>query len=148
MHIQKWTVAALLICVYPSSYAEEEISCLAKNIYFESRDQPWIGQVAVAQATLNRVKDSRFPNTVCRVVKQRKNRICQFSWYCDGLSDTPKEKERYKEAMVTATYVYKGELPDVTEGSLWYHALTVKPWWAKAYKRTVSINGHIFYTRP
>lgn len=148
MHIQKWIVAVLLICVYQSSYAEGEIFCLAKNIYFESRDQPWVGQIAVAQVTLNRVKDGRFPNTICKVVKQRKNRTCQFSWYCDGLSDTPKDRKRYREAVSTAIYAYKGEIPDITEGSLWYHALTVTPWWAKAYKRTININDHIFYTRP
>ena len=102
MHNQKWIVAVLLICVYQSSYAEGEIFCLEKNIYFESRDQPWIGQIDVAQVTLNRVKDGRFPNTICKVVKQRKNRTCQFSWYCDGLSDTPKDRKRYKEGVSTA----------------------------------------------
>jgi spore germination cell wall hydrolase CwlJ-like protein len=64
------------------------------------------------------------------------------------LSDTPKDKKRYEEALRTAMYAYRGELPDITEGALWYHALTVKPWWAKSYKRTININDHIFYTRP
>ena len=148
MRVQNYTIVILLLCIPSNSYAEEEITCLAKNIYFESRNQPWIGQVAVAQVTINRVKDPRFPSTICRVVKQKRTkRTCQFSWYCDGLSDTPKDTERYNEAIATARYVYEGNLPDVTEGSLWYHALTVRPWWAKSYTRTVSINDPIFYTR-
>ena len=46
-------IAILLLCIPSNSYAEGEITCLAKNIYFESRNQPWVGQVAVAQVTLN-----------------------------------------------------------------------------------------------
>ena len=71
--------------------------CLAKNIYFEAKNQPLMGQLAVAIVVMNRVADHRFPNTVCEVVQQGptlawtenfpvKNK-CQFSWYCDGKKD-------------------------------------------------------------
>ena len=74
----------------------EALVCLALNVYHEARDQPFIGQVAVAQVVMNRVKDERYPDDVCGVVKQGLtyswdtdypvlNR-CQFSWYCDGKS--------------------------------------------------------------
>ena len=69
-----------MLCSAQANSADrfEELYCLAKNIYFESRNQPWVGQVAVAQVTLNRVRDSRFPNTICKVVKQKRNRkTCQ-----------------------------------------------------------------------
>ena len=49
---------------------QEEISCMADNIYFEARNQVNCFWSAVASVTLNRVKDKRFPNTVCEVVKQ------------------------------------------------------------------------------
>ena len=63
----------------------EELYCLANNIYFESRNQPKLGQIAVGQVTMNRVNSPKFPNTVCGVVKQggEKRNRCQFSWYCD-----------------------------------------------------------------
>ena len=48
---------------------ETEITCLAQNIYFESRDQKLKGQLGVALVTINRVKSKRFPNTFCKVVK-------------------------------------------------------------------------------
>ena len=48
----------------------DEVKCLAKNIYFEARNQSIQGMYAVADVTLNRVKDSRWPSTVCEVVKQ------------------------------------------------------------------------------
>ena len=74
---------------------DTEISCMADNIYFEARNQGTAGWSAVASVTLNRVKDKRFPNTVCEVVKQGPTREswkkdgnyyplkhrCQFSWY-------------------------------------------------------------------
>jgi spore germination cell wall hydrolase CwlJ-like protein len=48
----------------------EMLTCLALNVYHESKNQSIIGQYAVAQVTLNRVKDERFPNNICDVVKQ------------------------------------------------------------------------------
>ena len=48
----------------------ESLICLALNVYHESKNQSFIGQVAVAQVVMNRVQDSRYPNNVCDVVKQ------------------------------------------------------------------------------
>ena len=46
----------------------DESFCLAKNVYFEARNQPLAGQLAVVSVTINRVNDKRFPNTICGVV--------------------------------------------------------------------------------
>ena len=59
----------------------EALVCLALNIYHEARDQPFIGQVAVAQVVMNRVHDDRYPNTVCEVVKQSPT----YSWSLTSL---------------------------------------------------------------
>ena len=76
----------------------EALMCMALNIYHEARNQSIVGQVAVAEVVMNRVEDSRFPDTICEVVKQAvtyKNtdkpvlHKCQFSWYCDGQKDEP-----------------------------------------------------------
>ena len=48
------------------------VFCLALNIYYEARNQPVVGQIAVSQVVLHRVKDKRYPNTVCKVVRQAK----------------------------------------------------------------------------
>ena len=64
----------------------DEISCLALNIYFEARNEPNEGKLAVSHVVMNRVMSSRFPGTVCKVIQQggeiRRYR-CQFSWWCD-----------------------------------------------------------------
>ncbi|AHK11931.1 endolysin [Vibrio phage CHOED] len=59
-----------------SSVPYEDLQCLTDNIYFEARGEPILGQVMVGLSVLNRVNDTRWPNTVCKVVYQRK----QYSW--------------------------------------------------------------------
>ena len=47
-----------------------ELYCLAQNIYFEAKSEPLAGQYAVADVVLNRVQDTRYPNTICEVVRE------------------------------------------------------------------------------
>lgn len=134
---------------------EAALVCLALNVYHEARDQPFIGQVAVAQVVMNRVRDPRYPDTPCEVVKQGptyswaedfpvKNR-CQFSWYCDGKSDKAKDVDAWSQAMVIAHGVYNGNLDDFVEGATHYHAVYVQPEWAKTKTPVVRISDHVFY---
>jgi hypothetical protein len=61
--------------------------CLAAAIYYEAASESEEGQRAVAQVVLNRVRHPAYPNTVCDVVYQgteRGDRLCQFSFACDG----------------------------------------------------------------
>jgi len=149
MGISKKITIALAMVISQSASADtrlEDLQCLAKNVYFEGRNQPWVGQVAIAQVTLNRVKSLAFPSTICEVVRQKKRNICQFSWYCDGKSDQPKDVKDYDKATDVAIQVYSGTIPDVTEGALWYHATYIRrPFWAYSMKEMVKINEHIFY---
>ena len=63
------------------------VICLALNVYYEARSQSTVEQIAVAQVVINRVNDSRYPNSICEVVKQgeknpdgtMKEDRCQFS---------------------------------------------------------------------
>ena len=135
---------------------ETALMCLALNTYHEAKNQSMIGQVATAQVVMNRVADSRYPNTVCEVVKQGPKykgsdvpvrHKCQFSWFCDGKSDEPKKdsKEWFK-AQDYARIVLSGRIAlDVTEGATHYHATYVRPAWAKTKTRTTRIERHIFY---
>lgn len=134
--------------------AEADIHCLALNIYFETRNQPVRGKIGVGHVVLNRVADKHYPNDICAVVKQgvkRKNHIvrnkCQFSWYCDGKDDKPKNTVAWSMAQVIAKAILKKEFDDPTNGSLMYHADYVKPYWRYDYKREVKLGTHIFYTR-
>ena len=139
---------------------ETAFICLALNTYHEAKNQSLVGQVATAQVVMNRVADDRYPNTVCEVVKQGPHRPswenpekeypvrhrCQFSWYCDGKSDIPKNEKAWRKAQDVAFLVYYNKIDlDVTEGATHYHATYVKPAWARTKTRTTRIEKHIFY---
>ena len=142
-------------------FRHTEATCLAKNMYYEARNQGLAGQLAVSLVVMNRVKDSRYPNTVCGVVEQgptreswKKNGTyypirnrCQFSWFCDGKSDEPKEPTTYKRLLDLAlVLVYDDiQIVDFTEGATHYHADYVFPAWRKSKTKTVEIADHIFY---
>jgi len=151
------TLASLVMSFMMSDMPPSEQDCLALNAYHEARDQSRIGMVAVTQVVLNRVKDSRYPSTICDVVQQQRFydppgapiRIgqCQFSWYCDGESDNPRDDTAWHEARMNAAHAYYlydiGY--DITEGSTHYHATSVSPSWLVTKTRVVEIDDHIFY---
>ena len=154
----------------PQKYEEE--FCMAQNIYFESSIDNKAGMAAVADVVLNRVKDSRYPNTVCGVVYQAvmkeswktkqypdlpaservyypKRHQCQFSWYCDGKSDDiPVGSENWVKAqMVAWEIMHNDTLRGISDGATHYHATYVKPSWRKDIGMTLvgRIGAHIFY---
>ena len=131
----------LLACTHAYETAAAEIKCLADNIYFEALTESEAGQVAVANVTMNRVKNPAFPNSVCEVVWEPK----QFSWTHDGKSDEPSSKKHYDEVYEIAEAVYYGNIVDITEGATFYHADYVNPGWAKSMQRVAKIDTHIFY---
>lgn len=133
----------------------EQHQCLSLNLYHEARGDSELGQKAVGWVTLNRVHSERYPNTVCDVVYQGhydssgnpiRNK-CQFSWWCDGRSDTPRDQEAWAQSQQVAHEVMQtyGLAEDFTSGATMYHASYVNPYWASSYERTVRIDTHIFY---
>ncbi len=50
--------------------SESDLNLLARCVYGESRGEPYTGQVAVAAVVLNRVRSSKFPNTIKGVIYQ------------------------------------------------------------------------------
>ena len=126
---------------------DDQLACLALNIYHESRGESIMGQIAVGYVTLNRVASKLYPNTICSVVKQAK----QFSWFSDGKSDKPHNLEAWVVSQSIANSVlgaYNRGEQDITQGSMWYHADYVNPKWAKNLVQTVRFAKHIFYTTP
>ena len=132
--------------------------CLAQNIYFEAGNQPLAGKLAVAHVVRNRVEDSQFPDTYCGVIYQTKKRrtswtgnqvpvlgMCQFSWFCDGKSDEPKDSKTWIKSVQIANNFMMNDALDITEGAMWYHANYIYPYWAEHLNETVVINEHIFY---
>jgi len=131
-----------------------ETWCLAQNIYYEARSSNLADQAAVADVVLNRVDDRRYPNTVCGVVRQGKKNtdgsmrrnMCQFSWYCDGKSDWPRDMDSWVNAQQIAyLMLHLNRYRGITEGATHYHADYVNPSWASSKQLVGTIGLHIYY---
>ena len=119
--------------------------CLATALFFEARNQPIDGQMAVAEVILNRVEDPQWPNTICGVVNQEK----QFSFTHDGKSDNPlryNDTIAWKVAQTVATDAQRGiNLLGLT--STHYHTTAIKPSWRLNLTIDGIIGDHIFYSK-
>jgi len=136
---------------------DQEMYCLALNVYHEARGEDYLAQLAVADVTINRVESDKFPNSVCEVISEAQTEInwrgdavpirhkCQFSWYCDGLDDEPKPGVGWNNAMAVAS---NGNYRGITKGALFYHSVDVEPFWSRSFTRLGSIGNHIFYRPP
>jgi spore germination cell wall hydrolase CwlJ-like protein len=128
---------------------KKDLDCLALNIYREAGHESFEGKVGVAQVTLNRVADPRFPKTVCGVVYEKtavySKVICQFSWYCDANHRNRKiNEEAYADSYAVAKKVLlEGFRLDGLTDALYYHADYVSPNWKM--ERVAKIGAHIFY---
>lgn len=146
-----------IVDVKQQTLKEKQIECLTDNVYHEAKGESFNGKVAVAFVTINRTKSSAFPNTICEVVKQKNDKVCQFSWYCQGVKKvhsyknilTKQSDSVYNESKKVAEYVYYNykHINDPTKGAMFYHANYVKPNW-KNVKKTAVIGRHIFYVKP
>ena len=132
-------------------------------MYFEARSEGIAGVVATTQVVYNRVNSEEYPNTICEVIEQAKisqwwlkekgiikpiKNKCQFSWFCDGYSDEPKDDKTYSELFELAEQFVNGEhegMIDITGGALWYHADYVHPRWPNHLEVTTKLGRHIFY---
>lgn len=123
--------------------------CLALTVYFEARNQPERGQIAVAVVVINRVESKRYPDTVCEVVQQSTKpglNHCQFSYYCDGLKEITSDEKAMNKALWVATLVGEegARIPQL-EGVMHYHSVGVDPYWNRSMELITTIGEHKFY---
>jgi len=118
-----------------------EFSCLARTIYFEAGNQSYGGKLAVGNVVMNRVESEKYPNTICKVVRQYK----QFSWYEKYKDVEPYQGKAWKDSIRAAKQVLETG-PIIIAGDIHhYHADYVNPSWAKQMTRVAQIDDHIFY---
>lgn len=141
-------LSAKWLAAQPAAKGGEQFQCLSQALYFEARGEGVKGQQAVAEVILNRVDDPRFPGSICGVVHQGNSRACQFSWYCDGRSDTVRNKSAYAEVAKVARAMIDGAPRSLTDGATYFHTRAVRPSWSRRFAKTASIGHHIFYANP
>lgn len=135
-------------------FTDDDEHCLALNIYFEARGETSIrGKYAVADVVMYRYMNARYPNEVCNIVKEGRYRNghpirhkCQFSWWCNGKENIPREIAAFEEAMIIAKEVLHDPnyIPRI-EYAIFYHANYVKPKWARTKEFVGQIGNHLFY---
>ena len=128
---------------------QRELLALSTTLYCEAVGEPWIGLASVADTIRNRVRSSMFPATYYGVTTQHK----QFSCVRDALVLTNNVKIRddaeelkFRKIINLAARTITGDLPRITSDALFYHTVSVNPYWNKRYHRLGVIGHHVFYT--
>lgn len=129
--------------------SKREMSCLIQNVWFEARNESDAGKLAVIFVTLNRVKDPRWPKSICGVVFQP----YAFSWTTDVYPNYAPLHIRYvrmkwKELSEFVVQIMSqiSYIVDPTDGSNHYHTVNINPYWAKSMKKVSTVIGyHKFY---
>lgn len=128
------------------------LACLALAVYFEARSEPLAGQFAVAQIVVQRVESDRYPDTICAVVTQGPTHsngfpvrdACQFSFWCDGASERPRDHQAWMTARYVAAATLAGRRDSRLDGALHYHTIDSDPFWSQPHG--VVIGNHVFIT--
>ncbi len=126
------------------------MDCMARAIYYEARAEPLLGQLAVADVVLHRVRHAAYPNEVCDVVYEGSHLPtgCQFTFTCDGAENRTPRGRPWRVAHQVAAHAMMGLSPSVTQDATHYHADYVDPYWAPSLLPTETIGTHIFYKTP
>ncbi len=136
--------------IYANEVDRQNLTCLALNVYFESRGEPLAGQYAVAEVTMNRVASRHYPRTVCGVVYQknwdplRARYVGAFSWTEFDTRALPKG-EAWMQAWQIAEEVYYQRQPQALKGATHYHAEHIQPSWSREKIAVARIGRHVFY---
>lgn len=138
--VGKNTEKALKVTLYSSastssSLSTSDMNLLARCVYSEARGEPYAGQVAVAAVVLNRVRSSKFPNTVAGVIYQKG----AFTAVDDGQINLSPNQSAYN-AVRDALNGW-----DPTNGCLYYYnPATATSKWIWSLKVEVKIGRHNF----
>ncbi len=122
-----------------SADLNEDLTCLAGAIYFESKGEPLSGQLAVAEVIINRAKSGRFGSSICGVIKQRG----QFSFVRGGQIPAIPNNGNYRTAIAVAQVAMGDDWASPAPNALYFHARRVAPSWRM--QKVAAIGNHVFY---
>jgi spore germination cell wall hydrolase CwlJ-like protein len=124
--------------------------CLATAVLYEAGDDA-VGQQAVAQVVLNRVRHPAFPGTVCGVVYQGAERRtgCQFTFTCDGsLQRRTMSRPTWQRARAVAANALSGHVNATVGLATHYHTDWVYPYWSPSLRKLAQVGTHLFFGWP
>ena len=115
-----------------SNNNSSDLQLIARAINGEARGEPYEGQVAVGAVILNRVSDSRFPNTIAGVIYQSG----AFTAVADGQINVPIDPS--SSVVKAAQDALNGW--DPTDGAVYYFnpATATNKWiWSRPLVKTI-----------
>ena len=121
--------------------------CLAAGVYYEAGDDA-VGQRAVAQVVLNRLRHPAFPKSVCEVVFQGSERQtgCQFTFTCDdALKRYRPSAPAWKRAQKIAAQALHGAVFSQVGNATHYHTDWVVPYWSSSLDKITKVGTHLFF---
>lgn len=126
------------------NHEELDLFCLAKNIFHEAGIENELGMFAVAQVTINRVRNANYPNTICDVVMQPS----QFSWANDRTRrwTHPTGPKWELSKQIARKVIKEGYRVPALQAAVFYHADYVSPRWKDPNAVIAQVGTHIFYT--
>lgn len=123
----------------PVPHTKQDIYCLAENIYHEARGEPFQGQLAVAQVTINRFQSGKHGKSICATVHRPK----QFSWTIN--KPRVRDQKRWQQSYYISQFVLRGVvMPNFN--AHFYHTKTVNPHWNRNKSIVRVIGNHVFYS--
>ncbi len=120
--------------------------CLTAGVLYEAGDDP-VGQKAVAQVILNRVRHPAFPKSVCAVVFQGAERRtgCQFTFTCDGALARRYSQVAWDRARGVAAAALAGSVEKAVGTATHYHTDWVVPYWSASLDKISEVHTHLFF---
>jgi spore germination cell wall hydrolase CwlJ-like protein len=126
---------------------QRAVDCLTQAVYYEAATESAEGQRAVAQVVINRVRDPRYPSSVCGVVYQGSERRtgCQFTFTCDGALARKPDPFLFARARMVAVAALSGRVESLVGLATHYHTKQVVPYWRTDLVKLRTVGAHIFY---
>lgn len=122
-------------------YTEADLDLLARLVMSEASGEPFIGQIAAASVTINRVLDDRFPDTLRGVIYQVVGGSYQYEPVLNGRIDRP-ANESARRAALEALWG-----TDPSNGALgFYNPDKVRQGnWVRQWPISSRIGDHVFF---
>lgn len=119
-----------------AKYSADEIDLLARLVRAEAEDEPYQGKIAVACVVLNRVESPAFPNTIKKVIYQKR----QFQPVSNGQINKAADEDSIK-----AVHEALNEKRQKAAGSLFfYNPAIATSRWLDTRSTTLVIGNHVF----
>lgn len=119
------------------SITDEEIEMLKYIVEQETRGGSYRHKCIITNVILNRVEDSRFPNTVREVLLQKNQFSSIWNYYQKRVEPDEKTERAVND-------VLNGRVEDESNGSLYFHSMKSDGWFS-SLSFVMEMEGHRFF---